>query len=537
MSCKFNKLAVFIECSTGSTPTVATIKHYIDLLEKMGYNQLYLGCTDAYKIEGEPYFNYKRGGYTTADFQEMDAYAKAHGVELIASIQTLAHLSFMGRHHVYRQFFDTGDIMLVGDDRTYAFIDKMFATISKGLSSRRIHLGMDEAFSLGLGQYLKKNGYREKRDILVEHLQKVTEIAKKYDYECEIWADMFTSNRGAGMGTDSTELGDEKFEKIPSNVKLISWDYDTADKDRLRKIVGVARQLSDDTGYAGAAWKINGFAPYNAYSISKILPQMDVCEEYNVDKYIITMWSDAGGLVSVFSVLPTLFAAAEYAHGNWDGVGSPDKEKFKAIVGRNYDDFMLLDYLNDPFKKNLPAKTTKSYWALVGDLFLGYYDMYLSKGNNEKYGELAKEFAAITKGAYSYIFEEAAALCKTLSIKAELGLKIRAAYAAKDKKTLKTLLDGDLKKLPEYFDEFVKTFEKYWFAENYAFGIEANHLMFGGQRERFDYCARKIADYIEKDMPIEEIESETLIPSIIPQITEDNCFEMSYRLCLSFCGI
>ncbi len=537
MSCKFKRLAAFIECSTGSTPTVTTVKRYLDLLEKMGYNELYLGCTDAYKIDGEPYFNYKRGGYTTADFKEMDAYARARGIELIASIQTLAHLSFVGRHHVYRQFFDTGDIMMVGDERTYEMIDKMFSAISKGLTTRRIHLGMDEAFSLGLGQYLKRNGYRPKREIMVEHLQRVTEIAKKYDYECEIWADMFTSNRGAGMGTDTTELGNEEFEKIPSNVKLISWDYDTKDKEKLRKIVGVARQLSDDTGYAGAAWKINGFAPFNAYSIERITAQMEVCHEAGVNDYIITMWSDAGGLVSVYSVLPTLFAAAEYAHGRWDGVGEPDKARFYDIVGRAYDDFMLLDYLNDPFKKNLTAKTTKSYWALFSDIFLGNYDVYLSEGNGEAYGKLSKEFAKMGQGKYGYIFQEAEALCRVLSVKAELGLKLRAAYAAKDKNTLQSLLEEELALLPEYFDEFVRRFERYWESENFSFGLEANHLIFGGQRERYAYCARKVKAYLEEGAPIEEIEGETLIPSIIPQITEDNCFEMSYRLLLSFCGM
>ena len=72
---EIKNLSVFIECSTGSTPTVATLKKYIDIMEAFGYNQLYLGATDAYKIPDEPYFNYNRGGYTKEQFQEIDAYA------------------------------------------------------------------------------------------------------------------------------------------------------------------------------------------------------------------------------------------------------------------------------------------------------------------------------------------------------------------------------------------------------------------------------------------------------------------------------
>ena len=66
----FKRLSVFLECSTGNTFTVASIKRFIDILYKLGYNELYLGLTDAYKIEGEPYFNYMRGGYTIDDLKE-----------------------------------------------------------------------------------------------------------------------------------------------------------------------------------------------------------------------------------------------------------------------------------------------------------------------------------------------------------------------------------------------------------------------------------------------------------------------------------
>ncbi len=538
---KFKRFSVFLECSTGSTPTVAFVKSYIDLISKMGYNELYLGCTDAYKMEGEPYFNYKRGGYTTEDFQEMDAYAKAHGIELIASIQTLAHLSFMGRHHVYRQFFDTGDILLVGDERSYAIIDKMFATISKGLSSRKIHIGFDEAFGLGLGEYLSKHGYTPKKELLYAHLQRITEIAKKYDYICEIWADMFTSNTNAGMGTGPNLAGydvrmKEQVAKIPENVKLLAYNYNQNDKEKLTQMIAYTKKFSDNIGYAGAAWKINGFAPHNSYSIDRVIPQMEVCQNLGVDHYIICLWSDAGGLISPYAVLPTLFAASEYQKGAWTGKETVDKEKFYEIVGANYDDFTSLDYLNDPFKKNIQTMTTKSYWALFNDIFLGNYDLYLAEGNGEKYALLAEEYAKVDGGKYHYLFDLATKLAKTLSIKAELGLKIRKAYKAGDKIALKGLIK-ELDTMTEYFCEFVAAFETYWLNEDFVYGLEANQLIFGGQKERFDFCKRRLIAYIEKDEKIEEIESETLIPSIIPQITEDNCFELNYRLLMSFCGI
>ena len=56
---------------------------------------------------------------------------------------------------------------------------------------RVVNVGMDEAHMLGRGRYLTKNGLRDKADILMEHLERVSQIAKKYDLELLMWGDMF----------------------------------------------------------------------------------------------------------------------------------------------------------------------------------------------------------------------------------------------------------------------------------------------------------------------------------------------------------
>lgn len=528
MQSRFKRFSVFVECSTGSTPKVQTLKNYIDLISAFGYNEMYLGCTDAYKIDGEPYFNYKRGGYTKEELRLLDAYAKRRGVTLIASVQTLAHLHFMSRHNVYAELFDTDNILMVGEEKVYAFVDKIFATISEGLSCRRIHIGFDEAFGLGTGNYFKRNGFRPKRELLSEHLGRVTEIARKYGYTCEIWADMFLSET---EGAAAPEM------RIPENVELLAWEYDERREEALDRLIGRTKALCDRAGYAGAAWKINGFAPQNGYSLSRLLPQMKSCMKNGVEHFIITLWSDAGGLVSIFSVLPALYAAAQFAAGRWDGEGEPDKAEFERLAGVSYDELDSLGYLNDPFMKNLTTKNSRSYWCLFNDILLGNYDLYLSEGTNGRYAALAEKYEEADGGKYRYLFEEAASLARLLSVKAELGLKVRAAYAKGDRDAMKKLAAEDFPRLYGYLAEFTEAFEAYWERENMAFGLECVQLLLGGQAARYRYVGRRIKEYAERGAKIEELETETLIPSIIPQTDEDSCFEMSWRLLTSFCGI
>lgn len=67
---------------------------------------------------------------------------------------------------------------MVGDERVYELIDKMFVAAKECFTSRRINVGMDEAFALGRGKYQDLHGVRSRMDILTEHLAKVVEIAK-----------------------------------------------------------------------------------------------------------------------------------------------------------------------------------------------------------------------------------------------------------------------------------------------------------------------------------------------------------------------
>lgn len=529
---KVNDLAVLIECSGGSTPTADTLKNYIRLLSEMGYNQLYLGCTDAFKIENEPYFNYKRGGYDTASLRELDAYAAEHGIELIASIQTLAHLHYLKKYNVYTPLFDTDNVLMVGDARVYELIDHMFAAISSGIRSRRIHIGFDEAFGIGTGRYLSRNGYRPKRELMAQHLREVVKIAAKYGYSCEIWGDMFTEEK-EGEKYIPADVRDA----IPEGVRLVLWDYNERDREKLRKILAEGKRACDKLSYAGSAYKICGFAPSNGYSISRIVPQLDACRAGGADQYILTLWADGGGLCSVYAVLPAVFAAAEYAAGNWDGTGMPDTEKFFRIAGVRYETMFSLDYLNDPFRKDLTTLNSRSYWILYSDILLGNYDSYLSDGTGKAYEKLSQFYRRQQAGSFSYLFETASDLARLLSVKAELGLCVRGAYAKGEKQRLRELSEKEFPALTRALKKFEKSFERQWLTENFCFGLEVAQLFLGGQMLRYRYVKDRIDSYVRDDKKIGELEGAWLPPCIIPPIDEDACLEMNYRNLISYCGI
>ena len=122
----FERFGVMLDVSRNAVIKVTELKKYIDYISKMGYNCLELYAEDTYKIDGEPYLGYLRGGYTKEEIKEIDAYAKSKGIELIPCIQTLAHITNMCKIPNYWDIIDCDDILLIDSEKTYAFLDNIF---------------------------------------------------------------------------------------------------------------------------------------------------------------------------------------------------------------------------------------------------------------------------------------------------------------------------------------------------------------------------------------------------------------------------
>ncbi len=530
--CLFRRLSVFVECSTGNTLTVEALKRFIDILSRLGYNELYLGLTDAYKIEGEPYFNYMRGGYTVSDLQEIDAFAKERGIEVIANIQTLGHLHYVRRHEAYRDLFDTDHILLAGDERVYRLVDRMLDTISRGLTSRRIHIGLDETIGIGLGKYRDLHGLEDGGAILLRHLQRVDRMAKKYGYTCEIWGDMLSYNKKSALTTEQVKA------MIPPDVETVYWEYHQTDVEKISGIIEDFKRSAAHPAYAGNIYKEVGFGPCNGYSIPCLKAQMEAASRQGLEHFIITLWSDGGAQCSVFSVLPGLFAASEFAHGRMRAGDEPDKKRFRELFGVDHDDMISLDLLNNPFGKTGHDLSSRAFWIMFEDLLVGNRFLLLSEGTAERYAAIAARFRSIDAGPYDYIFRMSAELAEILSLRIRLFGRLRPAYDAGDREALRSVAEEDLPRLIEKTQAFTETFVTYWKHDNMAFGLEKNLLLLGGQAARYRYIIRSLIEYLERGVPVEELEVR-LLPPTLPgsETTEDTCREMDYRKLLSYCEI
>lgn len=511
----FGDITYMQDNSRNAVSTLSEAKALIRKMALMGYTSLMLYTEDTYEMPEYPYFGYLRGRFTKEELKELNGYGEGFGIELIPCIQTLAHLNQIFRMPGFGEVHDTMDILLCGEEKTYELIEAMVKTCRECFSSKRINIGMDEAEAMGLGNYLKKNGYQDRFGIIVEHLKRVLAICEKYEFSAMMWSDMFFKLLSGGGYYSGLQVSEEIKSLIPDNVSLIYWDYYTRDPQKYDQMFEGHKKLSDKIVFAGGAWRWSGFAPLLHHSLMISEMALKSAAAHGIDHVLVTGWGDNGAECSSQAVLPVLMQYAEYGYSR--DISKENLEKrLAACAHADFDDFMKLDLPNltpdnpDPGRVSVnPPK-----YLFFQDLLMGLYDRHVDPDTfPAHYRECRTMFAQIAKkgGDYAYVFETMEKLCAVLASKCDLGVRMKAAYDAGNREELSCLAEECLT-LTGLVDSFYEAFRTQWYRENKPFGFDVQDIRIGGLKQRILAAERTLRSYLNGEIDrIEELEQERLV--------------------------
>jgi len=523
---RFDTNGVMVDMSRNAVLTVDGVRALLRRMAVMGLNQIMLYTEDTFEVPEYPYFGYMRGKYSQAELRAIDDEADALGIEAVPCIQTLAHLKEALKWNYAGKLRDTEDILLVGSDETYTFIERMIRAASAPFRTKRIHIGMDEAHRLGLGRYLDQNGYRRRFDIMIEHLARVTDIAEGCGLRPMIWSDMFfrLGSKTGGYYDPNAVIPKEVAAQIPKNVQLVYWDYYHSDEDFYRQYIRKHRSLGSEPVFAGGVWTWGSLAPNYGKTFATTNAALAACKAEGVREVFATMWGDNGAETSPFAGLAGLQLFAE--HGYADRVDEPSlAERFAACTGGALSDFLALNAFDETpgVAEGNPHESNPSKFLLWQDVLLGLYDENVrGLPMREHYGALAKTMAdaAERNGAWNRLFAQYAQLAAVLREKCDLGLRAKAAYDANDRAALRELRD-ELGRLSPMVDELRRRHRANWYAENKPYGWEALDIRYGGVLSRLESARWRIEEYVEGNIDaLEELAAERLpydAPWVMPQ--------------------
>ncbi|MDD3766766.1 MAG: beta-N-acetylhexosaminidase [Eubacteriales bacterium] len=522
----FTSCGMMLDVSRNGVITVENLKKIVRYMASMGLNQLMLYTEDIYEVEGEPYFGYLRGAYSKKELKEIANYAEDLGVELVPCIQTLAHLAKALRWPAFGHIKDTADILLIDEPKTYEFIEKMIAAMRECFTTNKIHIGMDEAHGVGFGKYFDLHGYKDKFQIMTDHLQRVVEITKKYDFQPMMWSDMFF--RLGSKTHDYYELNpkfpDDIKDLIPDEISMVYWDYYNTDPLVYQKMIEEHKKLSEKIVFAGGIWTWGSPSVQYKHTFKSTKAALDACIKGGIGEVFATLWGDDGTECNIFQSLLGMQLFAEYNYAKEYTDEHLDK-MFKICTGYDASVFRLFDvddFEGVKFNDNLHNKysffetenriVVTSKQVLWQDILLGLLDKNFEAIDLKLHYRaiLDKLESAPKQEGLEDLFEFHTQFVKVLEQKCDIGIRLRKAYQSNNKAALHEIV-GQLENLEKDLDILHRQNTKLWYATYKPFGYETLDARFGALKARVVRARERVEEYLSANVErLEELEAHLL---------------------------
>ena len=516
----FETVGMMLDASRGAVPTVEATCRMLGYLAVMGYNMAMLYTEDTVELEGRPYFGYMRGRYTAEEIRAIDDCAFSLGIELIPCIECYGH---MEKYLIWGEaapIKDTDKVLLAREERTFAFLDTLIATVSSSVRSRRIHIGMDEAWDMGRGKFLTNHGYVPPFQIFNEYMERLVELTRKHGLRPMMWSDMYfrVCTQNNTYYEESTVVTPEVAEHIPEEMDLVFWHYGEkphCDGYMLKKHQALGR----NTIYCGGLWSWSGHFPENHYMRETTDFSLAACREQGIREVMTSLWLNDNSECDIFSCLLGLsyFAERVYHPEADDGFL---RARFYATTGGDTDAFMTMSDYHNSFGGEGDDYEEKNWWRRFGgkaffwqDVMEGLHDLALyQKPMSAHYERAAAVLRShITHGEWDGLYEHAALILELLAEKTYIAERLRPAYQAGDTETLSLLARVHIPELGRLAERVRVTHRARWFESLKTIGWANMDIRYAGMAARCETAVLLLREYLDgKRDKIESLEEERL---------------------------
>ncbi len=496
---RFQSVGLMFDCSRNAVLSPDAMQMILRKMALMGLNLGMLYTEDTYEVPEQPFFGYKRGRYTHEELKALDDYADLFGIELCPCIQALGHLKRILHWPAFSHLRDNDEVLLADLDETYVLLDQMIWAASAPFRSKRIHLGMDEAYGVGLGAHLTRYGWEDPHAVIGRHLKRVLDITDRYGLEPMIWSDMYFHLDGCdyhsgGMPSDAAKAA------VDPRVSLVYWDYYHAKQEEYASALNKHAQFCAPTIFAGGIWTWIGPAPSYPTTIQNTVPALKACMEAGVQTVFATAWGDNGAETNLITALLGLQIYGEMTYTGVYDEGAV-RERFARCCHADAQAFLDLSLLNAaPGMNSRPADPCNAC------KFMLYQDPLIQLFEADTQGfELSRHFASLEplyakyaeeNPEYRMLFHFYAVLAHALARKSRWHELAADAVRSGDR-ALAARLAEEIPDTIQAVDDLRRLWRTLWESTNKPNGFEILEVRLGGVCARLDTAGEKMRSFAQ----------------------------------------
>ena len=510
----FQTVGVMFDCSRNAVIAPEALKGFLRKMALQGLNLGMMYTEDTYEVPEQPFFGYKRGRYTYDELKALDDYAYGFGIELIPCIQTLGHLDRVMRWPAYYHVRENGEIIEPDREESYEILEQMIRAAAAPYRSKRIHLGMDEAWGLGSGAHLIHHGYENPNFIMKRHLKRLLDICEKYGLNAMMWSDMYFQADGLNYHSER-DPSPEAIAAVDPRITLVYWDYYQSKVEMYDDAIRKHGLFDAPMVFAGGIWTWVGPAPAYPTTIPNTIAALASCRKHKVPLVFATCWGDGGQECNMTAALLGMQIYGEMAyHGDYDEKWTHDR--FRRCCHCDPQAFLDLSLLNiAPGMLSLPNDPSNACKIMLyQDPLVQVFEKDMEGfGCADHFASLVQKYATYAREnpEYRLFFDFYTALAHAVALKSRYHAEAGKAVREKDLEKAEALAQ-DLPAVKDAIEALRLVWRELWSSTNKPFGFEVIDFRMGGIQARLDTAAHRLAAFARGEVEdIPELSSETLL--------------------------
>ena len=319
-----------LDVSRGKTPLPETLEHLVNLLARMRYNQFQLymeGFSFAYP--SFPGLWKEESSLSPEEIRHLDVFCRERFIELVPNQNALGHMAPWLAREEYASLaeceegFSYGGFTLPAttldpeDERSLTLVMQMADDLLSNVSSKRIHMGLDEPFELGFG----KSRGKALGPVFCRYVSRLHGELAARGRQMMMWSD-------ALHRFGATELD------LPEDILFLEWGYEKEHPfgERCGRLKEAGKRFYVCPGTS--SW--NTFTGMTDNMLLNIDHAISAAKSFGAEGVLLTDWGDGNHMQQLpFSYGPVVYCGIRA----WN----PDEEISREKLGHLLDAYIFMD--------------------------------------------------------------------------------------------------------------------------------------------------------------------------------------------------
>jgi hexosaminidase len=222
---EFRDRGVMLDISRDRVPAMDTLLALVDMLAGWKVNQLQLYMEHTFAYERHRAVWKDASPLTGEEVLQLDAYCRDRNIELVPNQNSFGHMARWLTKKPYNDLAEAprGARTAAGrlppftldpnDPRSLALLDGLYAELLPHFASRRVNVGCDETFDLGLGKSKEECEGRGVGAVYLDFVLKVHELCRRHARAMMMWGDIVVRHP-------------DLIPRLPRDVTVLEWGYE-----------------------------------------------------------------------------------------------------------------------------------------------------------------------------------------------------------------------------------------------------------------------------------------------------------------------